>query len=164
MFPTYTSLGDHTETLELEYNPNCTTYKDLLLFFWKNHDPKAVHKAQYMSAIFYHNEDQKQLAEETRKEHQKTIKRKIVTKILPANTFYVAEQYHQKYMLRQHPLLLRSLGLNDEELKKSRIAARLNGYVGGFGSIKSFEAEVDKLKLSNQQVEMVKEIIERRKF
>lgn len=67
-------------------------------------------------------------------------------------------------MLRQHPLLLNSLGLNDEELKKSRVAARLNGYVGGYGSIKSFEAEVDKLKLSNQQIEMVKEIIERRRF
>lgn len=60
--------------------------------FWKNHNPTAVHKAQYMSAIFYHNEDQKQLAEETREEHQKIVKRKIVTKILPANTFYVAEQ------------------------------------------------------------------------
>ncbi|XP_058969144.1 peptide methionine sulfoxide reductase-like [Pocillopora verrucosa] len=156
--------GDHTETLELEYDPNCTTYKDLLKIFWKNHNPTAVHKAQYMSAIFYHNEDQKQLAEETREEHQKIVKRKIVTKILPANTFYVAEQYHQKYMLRQHPLLLNSLGLNDEELKKSRVAARLNGYVGGYGSIKSFEAEVDGLKLSNQQIEMVKEIIERRRF
>lgn len=84
--------GDHTETLELEYDPNCTTYKDLLKIFWKNHNPTAVHKAQYMSAIFYHNEDQKQLAEETREEHQKIVKRKIVTKILPANTFYVAEQ------------------------------------------------------------------------
>lgn len=73
-------------------------------------------------------------------------------------------RYHQKYMLRQHPLLLNSLGLNDEELKKSRVAARLNGYVGGYGSIKSFEAEVDGLKLSNQQIEMLKEIIERRRF
>ena len=61
--------------------------------FWKNHDPAASHKAQYMSAIFYHDDQQKQLAEQTRDEHQKTIRRKIVTKILPASTFYVAEQY-----------------------------------------------------------------------
>ena len=91
-FDSFYVSGDHTETLELEYDPNCTTYKDLLKIFWKNHNPTAVHKAQYMSAIFYHNEDQKQLAEETREEHQKIVKRKIVTKILPANTFYVAEQ------------------------------------------------------------------------
>lgn len=85
--------GDHTETVQLEYDPNCTTYRDLLNMFWKNHDPTAVNKAQYMSAIFYHDNQQKQLAEQTRDEHQKTIKRKIATKILPADTFYVAEQY-----------------------------------------------------------------------
>ena len=79
--------------MELDYDPNCTTYKDLLKMFWKNHDPTAFHKAQYMSAIFYHDEQQKQLAEQTRAEHQKTIRMKIVTKILPASTFYVAEQY-----------------------------------------------------------------------
>ena len=85
--------GDHTETVQLEYDPNCTTYRDLLNTFWKNHDSTALHKAQYMSAIFYHDNKQKKLAEQTRDEHQKTIKRKIVTKILPADTFYVAEQY-----------------------------------------------------------------------
>ena len=85
--------GDHTETVQLDYDPNCTTYRDLLNMFWKNHDPTALHKAQYMSAIFYHDNQQKQLAERTRDEHQKTIKRKIATKILPADTFYVAEQY-----------------------------------------------------------------------
>ena len=73
-------------------------------------------------------------------------------------------RYHQKYMLRQRPSLLRSLGLNDEELKKSRVAARLNGYVGGFGSLKSFEAEVDELKLSEAQVDLVKEIIGKKRF
>lgn len=163
-FPTYTSLGDHTETVQLEYDPDCTTYKDLLKMFWKNHDPTALHKAQYMSAIFYHDNQQKELAEQTRDEHQKTIKRKIATKILPADTFYVAEQYHQKYMLRQRHTLLKSLGLNDEELKKSRVAARLNGYVGGFGSLKSFEAEVDELKLSKSQADSVKEIIGKKRF
>lgn len=73
-------------------------------------------------------------------------------------------RYHQKYMLRQRPTLLRSLGLNDEKLKKSRVAARLNGYVGGFGSLKSFEAEVDELKLSEAQADLVKEIIRKKRF
>ena len=67
-------------------------------------------------------------------------------------------------MLRQHPSLLKSLGLNDEELKKSRVAAHLNGYVGGFGSLKSFEAEVDELKLSEAQANLVRDIIGRKKF
>ena len=61
--------------------------------FWKNHDPTTSHKAQYMSAIFYHDDEQKQLAEQTCDEHQKTLRRPIVTKILPAKRFYDAEEY-----------------------------------------------------------------------
>lgn len=61
--------------------------------FWKNHNATANHKPQYMSAIFYHDEGQKQLAEQTRDEHQKTLRRPIATKILPAKTFYDAEEY-----------------------------------------------------------------------
>ena len=79
--------------MQLEYDPNRTTYSDLLTRFWKDHDPTALHKAQYMSAIFYHDEEQKKLAEQTRNEHQKTLRRPIVTKILPAKRFYDAEEY-----------------------------------------------------------------------
>ena len=91
--------GDHTETVQLEYDPNRTTYSDLLTMFWKNHDPTTSHKAQYMSAIFYHNDEQKQLAEETRDEYQKSLRRPIVTKILPAKRFYDAEEYVQSLMI-----------------------------------------------------------------
>lgn len=86
------------------------------------------------------------------------------TAVRESKSGFLSFRYHQKYMLRQRPSLLKSLGLNDEELKKSRVAARLNGYVGGFGSLKSFEAEVDKLKLSEAQADLVKEIIGRKKF
>lgn len=85
--------GNHTETVQLEYDPNRTTYRDLLTMFWKNHNATANHKPQYMSAIFYHDEGQKKLAEQTRDEHQKTLRRPIATKILPAKTFYDAEEY-----------------------------------------------------------------------
>ena len=78
--------------MQLEYDPNRTTYSDLLTRFWKDHDPTALHKAQYMSAIFYHDEEQKKLAEQTRNEHQNTLRRPIVTKILPAKRFYDAEE------------------------------------------------------------------------
>lgn len=61
--------------------------------FWKNHDSTTSHKPQYMSAIFYHDDEQKQLAEQTCDEHQKTLRRPIVTKILPAKRFYDAEEY-----------------------------------------------------------------------
>lgn len=150
--------------MQLEYDPNRTTYSDLLTRFWKDHDPTALHKAQYMSAIFYHDEEQKKLAEQTRNEHQKTLRRPIVTKILPAKRFYDAEDYHQKYLLRQKPSLLKSLGLNSVELINSSVAARLNGYMGGYGSLKDFEAEVDDLKITDAQADMVRKIISSRRF
>ncbi|XP_029186559.2 peptide methionine sulfoxide reductase-like [Acropora millepora] len=117
-----------------------------------------------MSAIFYHDEGQKKLAEQTRDEHQKTQRRPIATKILPAKTFYDAEDYHQKYLLRQHPTLLRSLGLNSIELMSSVVAARLNGYVGGYGSLKKFEVEVDDLQINEAQADMVRKILTGRRF
>lgn len=72
--------------------------------------------------------------------------------------------YHQKYLLRQQPTLLRSLGLNSVELLNSSVAARLNGYVGGYGALKDFEAEVDELKISEAQADMVRKIISNKRF
>ena len=63
----------------------------MLDIFWENHDPTARNKAQYMSAIFYHDDEQKKLAEESLKKKQKKTVRQIQTKILPAETFYDAE-------------------------------------------------------------------------
>lgn len=60
--------------------------------FWDNHDSTVSRDPQYMSAIFYHNEEQKRLAEETKEDHQKTLTKPIVTRITEATTFYNAEQ------------------------------------------------------------------------
>lgn len=85
--------GDHTETVQLEYNPEETSYGKLLKSFWANHNTTTCQKNQYMSAIFYHDDEQKKDAELTKKEQQKKVKSPIVTKILPAKTFYDAEKY-----------------------------------------------------------------------
>lgn len=60
--------------------------------FWSNHDSTACHTRQYMSAIFYHGEEQKELAEQSKLAHQKQKMSKVQTKILPANRFYDAEE------------------------------------------------------------------------
>ena len=91
-FKSSTNSGDHTETLQLEYDPQQTDFAALLHLFWHNHDPTARNKPQYMSAIFYHDAEQKQLAEETMERHQAKVNRPISTKILPAETFYDAEK------------------------------------------------------------------------
>ena len=83
--------GDHTETVEMDFDPKQISYSQLLKMFWENHDPTRCASRQYMSAIFYHGDEQKRLAEESRDEQQQKISRKIVTKIAAAETFYNAE-------------------------------------------------------------------------
>ncbi len=84
--------GDHTESIQIEYDPKVTNYSEMLKLFWQNHDSTRCASRQYMSAIFYHNDEQKRLAEETRDEKQKTLTKKIVTRITEAETFYDAEK------------------------------------------------------------------------
>lgn len=84
--------SDHTETVQIQYDPKVTSYSKLLKMFWSNHDSTACHSRQYMSAIFYHDEMQQKLAEESKEKHQKQKMRKVQTQIIPAKTFYDAEK------------------------------------------------------------------------
>jgi len=158
--PTYRSLGDHTETVLLEYDPDQTSYSNLLEIFWNNHDPTTMCSRQYMSVIFYHNQQQQKMAEESMKEAQKNFRSNITTLILPAAEFYNAENYHQKYLLRKHEWLVKSLDLADDNaMIVSSVAARINGYVGGYGEETDFEEERSKLKLSDEVYDYVLEEI-----
>jgi len=157
--PTYHNLSDHTESIDLEYDPDITSFEKLLQIFWSSHSPTVCHKRQYMSAIFYHNEQQKLIAEQSMKDIQKSYDRPIATKILPLDVFYEAEDYHQKFMLRKHKSLINSLGLNDKQLISSHIAARINGYIGGFGTIQNLNDEVKSLGISAEQAKYILEQI-----
>jgi len=142
--------------VDVDYDPNVTSYSDLLNIFWNNHDPCTKQKRQYMSAIFYHDEEQKKLAEQTMEDQSSKKSKSIATQILPAKEFYVAEDYHQKYMLQHHPWLLESLDINPgEQLVSSHVAARLNGYVGGYGKVQDFNIEGPKLGLNEKMIEYV---------
>lgn len=87
--------GDHTEVLEIDYDPTIITYQQLLDLFWNNHEYglSTKIKRQYMSLILYHSEEQKKIAEKSRAEE--VIKRspeKIMTEISPSSNFYPAEE------------------------------------------------------------------------
>jgi peptide-methionine (S)-S-oxide reductase len=143
--PTYRDLGDHTETVQIEFDPRLITYRDLLEVFWKSHDPTAPRSNQYRSLILFHNEEQKRLATESREREQSRRGETTTTVIAAFSEFFPAEAYHQKYWLRQVPGLmneLRSLFSSDEVMVASTVAARLNGYLGGHGSIEAVEKSV----------------------
>ena len=152
MNPTYHSLGDHSESIQIDYDPTVISYKDLLKRFWEAHDPSTGSwSTQYKAAIFYHNDEQKKLALETRDEIEATQHIKVKTEILPLSRFYVAEAYHQKYGLRSHSEFMRefrNIYPSDEALMNSTAAARVNGYLSGYGTAASLQEEIGLLGLS----------------
>lgn len=108
--PTYEDYGQkgHTEVVQITYDPSSISYQKLLDVYWRQIDPVdpggqfADRGNEYISIIFYHDEEQKRSAEMSKTELQSSgsVARKIVTKILPAGTFYKAEEYHQNYYLK----------------------------------------------------------------
>lgn len=96
--PNYEDLGDHTESLQIEFDPSILSYDRLLGLFWREHDPTYKAKTQYKSAIFTHDKEQYSHAIRSLEEQQKFSKAPIVTEIHPAETFYKAEEYHQKFL------------------------------------------------------------------
>ena len=165
--PTYRSIGDHSETIQIDYDPTRLSYKDLLFVFWQSHDP--THKSwsrQYMSAIFYQNDEQRKLALETKAFEENQRNRKIYTEIVPYGKFYLAEDYHQKYELRRHGDLMKELKAmypRDIDFVNSTAAARINGYIGGHGKPEDFEAAIENLGLSAAGRERLLAISKRRK-
>jgi peptide-methionine (S)-S-oxide reductase len=151
--PTYHSLGDHTETLQIDYDPSRISYQELLEIFWNSHNPtRGSWSRQYMAAVFYHNESQRALALASKAE-QAAQKGQIETEIIPATQFYLAEDYHQKYMLRHTAELLdelRAIYPDFVDFVNSSAAARVNGYVSGYGDLAQLQAEVASLGLSPQ--------------
>ncbi len=107
--PSYNEVSSgitgHAEACRIIYDPSVITYDELLEAFWASHDPTTLNRqgadrgTQYRSAIFYHNDQQKQLAEayKAKLNAEKAFDNPIVTEISPAEVFYKAEDYHQDY-------------------------------------------------------------------
>ena len=107
--PTYeeicTGKTGHAEVIQVDYEPNLISYEKLLNIFWKSHDPTTLNRqgadtgTQYRSAIFYHSEKQKETADKSKENVDKSdlYTDPIVTEIAPLTKFYIAENYHQDY-------------------------------------------------------------------
>lgn len=101
-----TGRTGHAEAIEVYYDPSVIKYEELLAIFWKMHDPTTPDRqgpdagTQYRSAIFYHDESQRDAAESSRAELDASgyYRGRIVTQIVPAKEFYPAEEYHQRYI------------------------------------------------------------------
>ena len=100
----------HAEAVQVTFDPDVIGYDEILDIFWQTHDPTTLDRqgndvgTQYRSAIFYHTEAQQRIAEQSKREADASKKwiNPIVTEIVPATTFYVAEDYHQNFY-QQNP-------------------------------------------------------------
>ena len=113
--PTYeevcTDKTGHAEAVQVEYDPDEISFEELLDVFWKNHNPTTLNRQgpdvgiQYRSAIFFHDEKQKDVAEKSKQtlDSSGVFNNPIITQIIPAPIFYAAEEYHQKYF-KKHGL------------------------------------------------------------
>ena len=106
--PTYESIcnqdTEHAEVLQVDFDEGLISYKALVEEFWKCHDPTTLDRQgpdvgrQYRSVIYYLNDYQKIIAENSKEKHQAVFNNQIVTEISQADTFYKAEEYHQQYV------------------------------------------------------------------
>lgn len=149
--PTYHDLGDHSETIQIDYDPEQITYAELLEVFWQSHNASVPSFGrQYASLILYHNGEQKRLAEQSRAREEARLGRKVYTDIIPVSAFYLAEDYHQKHILQSSSEFseFRALFARPEDFVNSTAAARVNGYLGNNGNLAQLQEELDSLGLS----------------
>ena len=161
--PTYTHMGDHTETVQVDYDPSRISYSNLLDIFWKSHQPKKRSwSQQYMIAVFYHDENQRLQAEASKTTLAQKIGHKVKTKVVPLRSFTMAEDYHQKYLLKGYDGLKNELVRiypRHRDLVNSTAAARLNGYAGGHGNKDQLLREIQMLGLSTEGKKTLAEFV-----
>jgi len=105
--PTYeqvcTDKTGHAEVVQIIFDPSVVSYEKLLGVFWSIHNPTQLNRqgldigTQYRSVIFYHSEEQKKIAEQSKQKQLLRYKKELTTEITPIKEFYPAEEYHQKY-------------------------------------------------------------------
>lgn len=132
--PTYHALGDHTETFQVDYDPESLSYADLLDVVFESHDPNhRMRKRQYQNAVFPETESQREAVEACLEARGRSSD-SIETRVERLSRFHPAESYHQKYSLRSDPSLLEAFeeaGYDDEGIRESSTAAKLNAHAAG---------------------------------
>jgi peptide-methionine (S)-S-oxide reductase len=129
--PTYHDLGDHSEAIQVEYDPTVVSFADLVDVAVANHDPRRQpRKSQYQSVLFFDLADEREAIETRLAEIPVTVE----TRVEPLDSFHLAEDYHQKYNLRSDAARLAAFeaaGYDDAAIRDSSAAARLNAAVAG---------------------------------
>ncbi|WP_138755058.1 peptide-methionine (S)-S-oxide reductase MsrA [Paenibacillus sinopodophylli] len=166
--PTYRQMGDHTETVQITFDPAIISFGELLEVFWNNHNPVNINEykgRQYQSLLFYSNEGHKAEINRILRKREALGKSEPATEIVPASAFHLAEDRHQKYYLKRFQDAMDKLDNlfgSQAELQNSTLAARLNGLAKGYTNMERIVMEVRNWRMepSNQErlIACIKEI------
>jgi len=164
--PTYHDLDGHSETIEIVFDPARVSYGELLAIFWSEHAPtERTWSRQYANIIFTHGEEQRRLAEQSRTAVAERLGLPVATGIVEAGIFWPAEDYHQKHSLRATPDLARiyqAIYPGPAAFRDSTATARINGYLGGYGSAEALARELPALGLPPAAGEALLRLVRRR--
>lgn len=158
--PTYRHMGDHTETVEIDFDPAVISYEEILREFWLNHYPnRGNYKGrQYISLLRYHGDRQKETIDRVKSEMAKKLGEPIETDIAAFGNFTPADEKHQKYYLKRYPNTLeqmQDLFPKPEHLIDSTFAARLNGFVKGYGKMQGLKNEIASWNIDEENREIL---------
>jgi peptide-methionine (S)-S-oxide reductase len=136
----------------VDYDPGIVSFSQLLAAFWDGSDAAyPPYSQQYRSAIFYTTDRQKGLAEASKLAEEAKTGKTLYTSIEPEISFYVAEDYHQKYYLQSNFELAETISAiypNPADFRDSTASARLNGYLGGYGDLDTLKKNLDRFGLT----------------
>jgi hypothetical protein len=145
-------MGDHTECLQVDFDPTVTSYRALLEHFWRAHSPWRPGRGyQYRSVLLVAGAQQRSAAEASRAELAAREGREVLTPLEDLGTFTRAEDYHQKYALRRHREVVGDLLAvygDGDGFTDSTAATRLNAWLGGYAPPEQVARESEDLGLS----------------
>lgn len=162
--PTYRQMCDHTETIQVEFDPVQISFEDIVREFWRSHYPNrdAYKGRQYISLIFWESEEQRRSLEKLKKEKEQQLNEPVETEIRLFDGFTEAEERHQKYYLKRYPKALEQLAElypEDSLLTRSTFAARLNGFVKGFGSRQQLLEECNSWPIQDKHRNVLRQVL-----
>lgn|GEM_PF-123873 len=146
--PTYREMGDHSETVEVDFDPQIVTLEQLLELFWKHHKPVNINEykgRQYWSLALYRSGEQREAIERVKRRLEQESGVPLDTEATAFRAFYLAEARHRKYYLKRFPEAVAKLDElygAEEQWERSTLAARLNGLAKGYTSMERIAEEL----------------------
>ncbi|BBH22971.1 methionine-S-sulfoxide reductase [Paenibacillus baekrokdamisoli] len=166
--PTYREMGDHTETVQIDFDPEIITFETILDMFWNNHNPMNINDykgRQYRSLLLYCDGNQQEVIQQVLGKRKELGKGEPETEIAPYTGFYLAEDRHQKYYLKRYPHAMErfsTLYASQDERILATLAARLNGLAKGYTNLAHIINEIQQWPTSssnrNRMIELIKQI------